>query len=50
MLHFDQLSSCMCIGFPESRIMELKESLEEAGFDSWKTVIETRGVTLHANS
>ena len=43
-------SMCYCIsvvGYSESRITELKQALQEAGFDSWKTVIGTRGVTLH---
>ena len=35
------------VGYSESRITELKQALQEAGFDSWKTVIGTRGVTLH---
>ena len=35
-------------GYSEARIIELTEALQEAGFDSWKTAIGARGVTLHA--
>ena len=34
------------LGYPESKISELKESLLNVGFDSWKTVIGTEGVTM----
>ena len=43
-----KFSVCVYVaGYSETRVIELIEALQEAGFDSWKTAIGTRGVTLH---
>lgn len=43
-----KFSVCVYVaGYSETRVIELTGALQEAGFDSWKTAIGTRGVTLH---